>query len=220
MIMRNLLLTIVMAVASTTAAGAQSFLQHLRQRQQGQGVVTVNESQSVDSLVDNITPPPARKPEQPARKNDKATEGRPKNDEPKGEAPRKEQASPVHEQARTEYERARTDYNRHTPEAEENTTVDKRKKVMLNGHRANGYRVQVYRGGGTRNAKQKAQSLGNSLKAKFPGQPVYVHFFSPNWTVRMGNYRSQEEAVRMLRQAKKAGFGSATIVRGPITVSR
>ena len=180
----------------------------------------MNESQSIDSLVDNITPPPARKPEQPARKNDKATEGTPKKDEPKGEAPRKEQASPVHEQARTEYERARADYNRHTPEAEENTIVDKRKKVMLNGHRANGYRVQVYRGGGTRNAKQKAQSLGNSLKAKFPGQPVYVHFFSPNWTVRMGNYRSQEEAVRMLRQAKKAGFGSATIVRGPITVSR
>ena len=208
-----------MAVASTTAAGAQNFLQHLRQRQQGQGVVTVNESQSIDSLVDNITPP-ARKPEQLARKNDKATEGTPKKDEPKGEAPRKEQASPVHEQARTEYERARADYNRHTPEAEENTTVDKRKKVMLNGHRANGYRVQVYRGGGTRNAKQKAQSLGNSLKAKFPGPPVYVHFFSPNWTVRMGNYRSQEEAVRMLRQAKKAGFGSATIVRGPITVSR
>ena len=208
-----------MAVAGTTAAGAQNFLQHLRQRQQGQGVVTVNESQSIDSLVDNITPP-ARKPEQPARKNDKATEGTPKKDEPKGEAPRKEQASPVHEQARTEYERARADYNRHTPEAEENTIVDKRKKVMLNGHRANGYRVQVYRGGGTRNAKQKAQSLGNSLKAKFPGQPVYVHFFSPNWTVRMGNYRSQEEAVRMLRQAKKAGFGSAAIVRGPITVSR
>ena len=96
-----------MAVAGTTAAGAQNFLQHLRQRQQGQGVVTVNESQSIDSLVDNITPPPARKPEQPARKNDKATEGTPKKDEPKGEAPRKEQASPVHEQARTEYERAR-----------------------------------------------------------------------------------------------------------------
>ena len=91
---------------------------------------------------------------------------------------------------------------------------------MVNGHRANGYRVQVYRGGGTRDAKQKAQSIGNKLKNSFPGQPVYVHFYSPNWIVRMGNFRSQEEAVRVLRQVKNAGFGSATLVRGPITVSR
>lgn len=212
--MRNLLLIIVMAIVGTATAGAQNFLQHLQQRQQGQGVVTVNENKKIDSLVNNILPPtPVKKPEHQTQKDKKGTDGKTKDDSTKNETHKPDSSN-------AERERHRYENRRHTPETEESSTVNKRKKVMLNGHRANGYRVQVYRGGGTRDAKQKAQALGNQLKTKFPGQPIYVHFFSPNWTVRMGNFRSQEEAVRVLRQVKKAGFNSATLVRGPITVSR
>ena len=212
--MRHIILTMILAIAGFTTAGAQTFLQHLQQRQQGQGMVTVNESRGIDSLVNNILPPVSeRKTDKSSKKDSEKISDKDKHDSAKNETDK-------HDSAGKEPDRTRTEYKRHEPTTDENVTVDKRKKVMVNGHCANGYRVQVYRGGGTRDAKQKAQSIGNKLKNSFPGQPVYVHFYSPNWIVRMGNFRSQEEAVRVLRQVKNAGFGSATLVRGPITVSR
>ena len=212
--MRHIILTMILAIAGFTTAGAQTFLQHLQQRQQGQGMVTVNESRGIDSLVNNILPPVSeRKTDKPSKKDSEKIADKDKHDSAKNETDK-------HDAAGKESSRTRTEDKMHEPTTDENVTVDKRKKVMVNGHRANGYRVQVYRGGGTRDAKQKAQSIGNKLKNSFPGQPVYVHFYSPNWIVRMGNFRSQEEAVRVLRQVKNAGFGSATLVRGPITVSR
>ena len=53
---------------------------------------------------------------------------------------------------------------------------------------------------------------------KFPGQPVYVHFYSPRWICRVGNYRNYEEAAWMLQQLRKMGYKSAPIVKRTITV--
>jgi hypothetical protein len=218
--MKHLLLTFVLAIAGMTVADAQSFLKNLQQSQQGQGVVTVHEKSAIDSLVNNIQPPAPVKKQDNAGKKDKDKEKdnkEKKDDKAKTDSTKNEQnAKP--DSAKAEGERVRVEH--HKPEVDENAPVDTRKKVMKRGRHVNGFRIQVYRGGGTRDAKQKAQSVGNQLKNKFPGQPVYTHFYSPNWTVRMGNFKTQEEAVKMLRQVKKAGFGSATLVRGPITVSQ
>lgn len=211
--MKHLLLTIVLALASTLLAGAQTFLQHLQQVQPGQGTVTVNEKTAIDSLVNNILPQPqVKKPDTPAKKNDDKKNDKPKSDSTKTET----QTKP--DSAKNSGEHARVEH--HQPVVDENAPVDTRKKVMKHGRQVSGFRIQVYRGGSTREAKQQAQSMGNKLKNKFPGQPVYTHFFSPNWTVRMGNFKTQEEAVKMLKQVRSAGFGSATLVRGPITVSQ
>jgi len=53
---------------------------------------------------------------------------------------------------------------------------------------------------------------------KYPDQPVYVHFYSPHWICRVGNYRSFEEAETMLRKVKALGYRQACIVRGKIIV--
>ena len=53
---------------------------------------------------------------------------------------------------------------------------------------------------------------------KYPDQPVYVHFYSPRWICRIGNYRTYEEANQMLRLVKEMGYSAATIVKGQITV--
>ena len=53
---------------------------------------------------------------------------------------------------------------------------------------------------------------------KFPDQPIYVHFYSPRWICRVGNYRTFEEADAMLQQLRKMGYSAATIVKGKITV--
>ena len=97
-------------------------------------------------------------------------------------------------------------------------TIDMRKKVMRNSRKVTGYRVQAFAGGNTRNDKLRAQQTGEAIKMQFPDQPIYVHFYSPRWICRVGNYRSYQEAARMLKAVKAMGYRSATIVKGKITV--
>lgn len=97
-------------------------------------------------------------------------------------------------------------------------TVDMRKKVMRGARKVTGYRVQAFAGGNTRADKRKAQQAGNDIKMRFPDQPIYVHFYSPRWICRVGNYRSLSEARRMLKAIKGMGYKAAVIVKGQITV--
>lgn len=97
-------------------------------------------------------------------------------------------------------------------------TVDMRKKVMRGAHKVTGYRVQAFAGGNTRADKIKAQQAGNAIKMRFPDQPIYVHFYSPRWICRVGNYRTLGEAEQMLHSVKALGYKSAIIVKGKITV--
>ena len=97
-------------------------------------------------------------------------------------------------------------------------TIESRKKVMK-GYKVSGYRVQVFAGGNSRNDRIKAERTGSEIKAQFPGVPVYVHFYTPRWICRMGNYRTYEEAHEVLTRVKNLGYNSAIIVKGKITVS-
>lgn len=102
---------------------------------------------------------------------------------------------------------------------EDNTSpLDTRKKVMRNSYRVTGYRVQAYAGGNQRKDRQKAEQVGNDIKANYPEEPIYVHFYSPRWICRVGNYRTYEEAHQMLLNVRKLGYSSATIVKGKISI--
>ena len=81
-----------------------------------------------------------------------------------------------------------------------------------------GYRVQVFAGGNSRQDKHKAEQTGSQLRSLFPTEAVYTHFYPPRWICRMGNYRTYEEASKMLQEVKRQGFTSATIVKGKVTV--
>ncbi len=96
--------------------------------------------------------------------------------------------------------------------------VDNSKKMMRGGYKINGFRVQAFAGGNSRKDRQQAEHVGNQIKASFPDEPVYVHFYSPRWICRVGNYRTYEEAHQMLLSLRKIGFTEATIVKGKITV--
>ena len=103
-------------------------------------------------------------------------------------------------------------------DSEGQTTVDTRKKVMRNSYRITGYRVQAYAGGNQRKDRQKAEQVGNDIKMNYPEEPIYVHFYSPRWICRVGNYRTYEEAHQMLVNIRKLGYTSATIVKGKISI--
>ena len=104
-------------------------------------------------------------------------------------------------------------------DSSDETSIDMRKKMPRRSYKVNGYRVQVFAGGNSRNDKLKAQKAGNEIKAVFPEQPVYVHFYSPRWICRLGNFRTYEEASAILKQIKGMGYNQACIVSGKITVA-
>lgn len=93
------------------------------------------------------------------------------------------------------------------------------KKVMSNGRRVMGYRVQVYSGKNTRADREKAMEAGRKIKSQMPGQPVYVHFYSPRWVCRIGNFAKEDEAINMVKKVKNMGFRNACVVKTVVTVS-
>lgn len=193
--MRLFVTLIALCIGCMTAANAQTFTQRLQQNKAGEGKVTVTHSPDIDNLVN-------------------------------GNAVRKDSSKVV---VTTEEAKALLrQMNKRDSVLHHNTTVgndsiaapavDTSKKVMRGGQKVTGWRVQVFAGGNQRKDRQQAERIGNELKALFPTQPIYVHFYSPRWICRMGNYRTYEEAVQMLSSVKKAGYNAATIIKEKITV--
>ena len=186
-------LTIVLCAGCWLAAGAQTtFTQQLQQSKTGEGKVTVTQDKSIDELVNT----PSLAPVTPAKTQPTITKPGEKADK----------ASLLQKDA-----------NPQTDTTVLPDSVDLRKKVMK-GQKVNGWRVQVFAGGNGRNDRLKAQRTGDEIKTLFPNEPVYVHFYSPRWICRMGNYRTYEEAHDMLTRVKQLGYPAAVIVKGKITV--
>ena len=192
----------MMCVGCITTVNAQSsFTERLQKSKVGEGKVTVHESKAIDELVNGKTAEPQSTrpatttvtPQKPADKKD--------NDA-------------VSKQDKT------IDKPSDTPDQATIIVTDTtdHKKMIKNGYKINGYRVQVFAGGNSRNDRLRAEKTGSEIKALFPGVPVYVHFYSPRWICRMGNYRTYEEAHEVLNRVKDIGYQSAIIVKGKITV--
>ena len=82
-----------------------------------------------------------------------------------------------------------------------------------------GYRVQVYAGNNTRQAKNEAYSVATRIKEYFPDLTVYTSFAPPRWLCRAGDFRSIEEADAMMRQLRATGvFKEVSIVKDQINI--
>lgn len=186
--MKKLLLITLLMVCALNA-GAQTYLEHLQAKEAGMGKVTVHQSKELDELVNG-------------KKNEHSTSN--------GTVATPEKKTDTAGKVGT------TTADDDIPD--DVYVVDTNKKIMRGGHKVTGYRVQVYAGGNSRNDKEKAERIGNEIKSLFPGQPVYVHFYSPRWICRMGNYRTYEEGQAMLTRVKSLGYSQASLVKGQITV--
>ena len=191
-----------LCIGCICAADAQSsFTQRLQQSKNGEGKITVTQDKAIDELVNGpvVTAPTRTKTtttqQKPTETQQKTTEkpAEKKELEPKAVA----------------------------VEHHDTTTIDAPEEIqkkIMKGVKVAGYRVQVFAGGNTRNDRVKAERIGSEIKSLFPGVPVYVHFYSPRWICRMGNYRTYEEAHAVLERVKNNGYQSAIIVKGKITV--
>ena len=191
-----------LCIGCICVADAQSsFTQRLQQSKNGEGKITVTQDKAIDELVNGpvVTAPTRTKTtttqQKPTEKQQKTTEkpAEKKELEPKAVA----------------------------VEHHDTTTIDAPEEIqkkIMKGVKVAGYRVQVFAGGNTRKDRVKAERIGSEIKSLFPGVPVYVHFYSPRWICRMGNYRTYEEAHAVLERVKNNGYQSAIIVKGKITV--
>lgn len=197
--MKKIVAIVMLAVGCSIAANAQTFLDRLQKSAKGQGKVTVSQTAAISELVNGTSQKPTATPQPDMPSKGVADK------EPVKAAPDK-----------SKQESASTN----SPSTSTSVTPieETRKKVPSKSYKVTGYRVQVFAGGNTRADRQKAEKIGNALKSYFPDHPVYVHFYSPRWICRMGNYRSYEEAHRILQEVKELGYKQATVVRGKITV--
>jgi len=183
-----------------TADAQSTFTQRLQQSNQGEGKVTVKQSKEIDDLINGSTNGTSSSQSQTtiSRKQQEKEQTATKQD--------KKDIKNIIGQSET---RDSIDVS--------DSAEDNHKKVMR-GYKVNGYRVQVFAGGNSRNDRIKAERIGSEIKSLFPDVPVYVHFYSPRWICRMGNYRTYEEAHEVLNRVKNLGYQSAIIVKGKITV--
>lgn len=196
--MRQFVNIVILCIGCLTTANAQTFTQRIQQKDSAkEGTLNVTHSKEIDELVNGKQQADA----QPEKSNDDKPVT-PKTDAAKA----REQLAKILEQKQD------------TTTIDEPVVIDNRRKVMVGGYKINGYRVQAFAGGNQRKDRQKAEQIGNTIKAKYPEEPIYVHFYSPRWICRVGNYRTYEEAHEMLMNIRKLGISGASIVKGKITV--
>lgn len=94
----------------------------------------------------------------------------------------------------------------------------------INGKRElveiDGYRVQVYSSNQQQTAKAEALELETRLKDKIT-QTIYVQYIPPFWKVRLGDFRSYDEAneyKKIFKEQFPELMGETYIVRDKVQV--
>ena len=204
--MRRLATIFLLCTGIVINARAQTFTQRNQQHSNGQGTVIIHQDDDINKLVNSEV----LNDKQPAKST---TPTVPSSTTTGKNNPTTKPTTPTTKPT-TKPTTANTEGDSETDEP----APDLSKKVMRNAVKVNGYRVQAFAGGNSRKDRIQAEQVGNTIKSHFANVPVYVHFYSPRWICRVGNYRTYEEAHQMLVQLRNLGYNQASIVKGKITV--
>jgi len=200
-------LSFVICHLSFCPAHAQTFTERLQKSGNSDAKVTVHHDAEIDKLVNSAVLTPQTTVTKKPAVTPPATVAK-KPVEVKKEV-KQEKATAQHQQEQVPLQTVQ-------PSGDSLTTVQHH---ASRSYKTTGYRVQVFAGGNSRKDRQQAERVRNSIKSHYPNVPVYVHFYSPRWICRVGNYRTYEEAHQMLVSLRALGFEQATIVKGKITVA-
>ncbi len=74
--------------------------------------------------------------------------------------------------------------------------MDKQKQENLENQSIAGYRIQIYFGGN----RQKASEVKLDFSSRYPEIAAYLTYQQPNYKVRVGDFRSQFEAKKLLTE--------------------
>jgi hypothetical protein len=75
------------------------------------------------------------------------------------------------------------------------------KHIQINQNRKgiDGFRIQIFFDSGN-NSKTRAQSIYETFLAKYPNIGAYLTFKTPNYKVRIGDFRTKLDAQRFLNE--------------------
>lgn len=74
-----------------------------------------------------------------------------------------------------------------------------------------GFRIQIYSGSGVTSKNDAAETQARFMKA-YPEEKAYIIYNAPFWRVRVGDYRTRSEALRLLNKLG-GSFSGSYIVR-------
>lgn len=241
--MNKFFITICLALVAI-AANAQTITDVLRRDQQGQGKVVINQSADIERLVNNrqqntttnnsqqtIKPVEKAYNQQQVEKTgvqqqddnaNKSNQQQERMNNLVGQNGQKDNVAGTPTERPNERANERTTTRQNTVPnygyETESPTVSTNKKIMRHSYKTTGYRIQVYTGGNKREDRTKCEQIAARLKTVFPNEPIYVHFYSPSWKCRMGNFTNMNEAKTALKQVRNMGYNQACLVKGTINV--
>ncbi|MDR1371162.1 MAG: SPOR domain-containing protein [Dysgonamonadaceae bacterium] len=67
-----------------------------------------------------------------------------------------------------------------------------------------GFRVQVFSGNDSRTAKEEASGKDRTIRELFPDVKTYIEYRPPRWSLRIGDFRTKEEAMVFMQELKQA----------------
>jgi hypothetical protein len=179
----------ILCVGMLTHANAQTFTERIQKKVDGKGTITIHQSEEIKQLVND--------PNATDSQVQKVTES-------------KRQVEPLKDNKQV---------NNTTPSSSENDETEPVETQKKATQKITGYRVQAFAGGNSRKDRLTAESIRNNIKSQIPNVAVYVHFYSPRWICRVGNFRTYEEAHQMMVRLQNMGYKQASIVKGKITVT-
>lgn len=69
--------------------------------------------------------------------------------------------------------------------------------------RAAGYRIQVYFSSSLQ-GRSEAQKRAREVALKYPHYRTYISYVAPQWRLRIGDFKSKEEAKKALRKVRRS----------------
>lgn len=88
----------------------------------------------------------------------------------------------------------------------------------MEGGMVQGFRVEIFFSSEL-NARQKAQNIKNEFLASFPGYNVYISYVSPDFKVRVGDFRTKNEALKLMKEIQ-GQFPKAFVVPDTIELPK
>ena len=205
---KQFIITTLIGLCIGITSGAQTYTQRLQKTAKGEATVTIHHDEAIDKLVNGPQIVTQNVASQKSSEKKTTTVAAATPTTTKQQDTSRPKTADVQSSVTTQHSASDTQI------ADTASTAQKN----VHSYKTTGYRIQVYAGGNSRKDRQQAEQIGNQLRMLFPLEAVYVHFYSPRWICRMGNYRTYEEAHQSLQEVKKLGYSAATIVKGKITL--
>lgn len=88
--------------------------------------------------------------------------------------------------------------------SEESQEATPERPVQISRGKIVGYRIQIYTDQNARTGKIEARNRERAVSRSFPQYATYLTYSSPYWRLRVGDFKTQEEATKAAASIRRA----------------